>query len=118
MAQPDPAQLAVCRRFDVQPWAPDPDQRLAVARNIRSGIRPLNGMRYLPEQDTCGWFLWAGELGEDDDFFEPMHVRHLSEWVPDVVPYLALLPGWQFLIAPGHEEVWFDDRLLDPSQYE
>jgi hypothetical protein len=118
MAQPETAQLEVCRRFGVQPWAPGPDEKLGIARNIRSGIRPLQGMRYLPEQGTCGWFLWAGELGEEDDFFQPMHAVHMPEWVPEVVPYLALLPGWRFLIAPGYEDVWFDEVLLDLSQHE
>jgi hypothetical protein len=119
MTQPDPAQLEVCNRFGVQPLAPEPGELVGVARNIRSGLRPLQGMRYLPEGYGCGWLLWAGpDFEDDDDFFEPMHVRHLPEWVPDVVPYLALLPGWRFLIAPGYEHVWFDDALLDPSQYE
>lgn len=119
MAEPDPAQVEVCRRFGVQPWAPELDELVGVAHNVRSGIQPLNGMRYLPEGAGCGWLLWAGdEIGEEDDFFAPMHVRHLPEWLPAVVPYLALLPGWRFLIAPGYEDVWFDDALLDPSQYE
>jgi hypothetical protein len=27
--------------------------------------------------------------------------------------YLALPPGWRFLIATNHEDVWFDAALLD-----
>ena len=119
MAQPETAQLEVCRRFGVQPWAPGPDEKLGIARNIHSDIWPLQGMRYLPEGAHCGWLLWRGVLPEDDDdFFQPMHAVHMPEWVPGVVPYLALLPGWNFSIAPGYEDVWFDDALLDPSQYE
>jgi hypothetical protein len=109
MAQPELVQLEVCRRFGVQPMAPEPGQVVGIARNVRSGLRPLHGTRYLPQGNTCGWFLWAGELGEDEDFFQPMHVSHLAEWAPDLVPYLALLPGWRFLIAPGYEDVWFDE---------
>jgi hypothetical protein len=26
--------------------------------------------------------------------------------------YLGLAPGWRFLIAPGYEDVWFDEILL------
>jgi hypothetical protein len=47
-----------------------------------------------------------------DDFFEPLHVSNLAARLPEVVPYLALPPGWRFLLAPGHEEVWYDGSLL------
>ena len=74
---------------------------------------PLNGLRHLPEVGTTGWFIWAGEsLSSDPEFFQPLHVQHLLDWCPDVIPYLGLPPGWRFLIAPGHEDVWFDQTLL------
>ena len=28
------------------------------------------------------------------------------------LPYLGLAPGWRFLIAPGYEDVWYDEKLL------
>jgi hypothetical protein len=63
--------------------------------------------------DTTGWYIWAGEeLGQADDFFEPVHVAHLVELCPAVLPYLGLSPGWRFLIASGHEDVWKDPSLL------
>lgn len=43
----------------------------------------------------------------------PLHVAHLGEWCPDAMPYLALPPGWRFLLAPDHEEIWFDPSLLE-----
>lgn len=43
----------------------------------------------------------------------PLHVGHLAEWCPDALPYLALPPGWRFLIAPGYEDVWEDPALFD-----
>ena len=56
---------------------------------------------------------WPGtELSKDDDSFDPLRVEHLQSRMPEVVPYLALPPGWRFLIAPGHEDVWFDETLL------
>lgn len=74
---------------------------------------PLNGLRHPPEEGTSGWFVWAGrELPDDPDFFVPLHVEHLDDWCPQVLPYLALPPGWRFLLAPGHEDVWHDPTLL------
>jgi hypothetical protein len=73
------------------------------------------GQRTLPEGDFSGWFLWAGEsFSEADDFFAPLHVHHLSERCPEVLPYLALPPGWSFAIGTGLEDLWFNPALLDP----
>lgn len=95
--------------------APD-EEKVGVARNVKSGQSPINGVRCRPESGTTGWYLWAGEMMSDaPDFFVPLHVSHLEEWCPDVLPYLELPPGWRFLIAPDHEDVWFDpDVDLSP----
>jgi hypothetical protein len=89
--------------------------RVGVARNLRERDNwPLNGLRHPPEKETCGWYLWRGEqLPQTDDFFLPLHVAHLADWAPDVLPLLALPPGWRFLLAPEHEDVWYDEKLLD-----
>jgi len=109
-----PAQHELCRRFGVEPVAASPDLKAGVARNVFGSLCPINGLRHPPEGDTTGWFIWAGEqLSDDPGFFEPVHVGHLAELCPKVVPYLALPPGWRFLIAPGNEDVWEDPSLLD-----
>ncbi len=69
---------------------------------------PVYGIRHDVEGGTTGWYLWTGEYSEADDFYVPWHTAHLYERWPEVVPYLALPPGWRFVIAPGYEDVWFD----------
>ncbi len=74
---------------------------------------PVNGLPHKPEGDTSGWYIWAGEqLSDDPGFFVPLHVEHLAEWCPAAIPYLALPPGWRFLVATGYEDVWPDQSLL------
>ena len=51
-------------------------------------------------------------MSEDPHFFVPLHTRHVQEWCPSALPYLALPPGWRFQIAPGYEDVWFDEEVL------
>jgi hypothetical protein len=53
------------------------------------------------------------ELSSAADFFQPVHVAHLNEILPAIIPYLGLPAGWRFQVAPGHEDVWFDRALLD-----
>ena len=77
------------------------------------GKQPINGLRHPPEGDTNGWYIWAGEeLSRDEAFFEPVHVEHLSELLPQVLPFLSLAPGSRFLISEAQEETWFDASLL------
>lgn len=111
---PTTEQLQVAQRFAVLPLALTPSETVGVASNIRTALLPLNGLRHRPENGTSGWYLWAGEqFSEDLDFFRPLHHEHLSDWCPAAMPYLALPPGWRFLVAPGYEDVWFDEMLLE-----
>lgn len=57
-------------------------------------------------------YLGVGKFPADDDAFLPLHVEHISHWLPSVEHYLALPPGWRFLIADGYEDVWYDETLL------
>jgi hypothetical protein len=106
-------QEAICRRFGADYVAASSDAMLGVAAAVGSGLLPLNGLRHPPEHDTCGWYLWAGEeLSDAPDFFQPLHLGHLAERCPEVLPYLGLAPGWRFLVADGHEDVWYDASLV------
>jgi len=70
-------------------------------------------LRHPANGDTTGWYIWAGTAQSDDpEFFQAVHVRHLEHLCPVVLSFLALPPGWRFLIAPGFEDVWFDESLL------
>ncbi len=110
------ARLAV--KYSFEPCPAVMDDKVGIARNIKTGQVPINGVRCLPENGTSGWYIWAGETMPDDaDFFVPLHLSHLGDWCPDVLPYLELPPGWRFLIAPGHEDVWFDPQVdLSPTR--
>ncbi|MFI5707789.1 hypothetical protein [Kribbella sp. NPDC051620] len=107
-------QLDVCRRFDVAPVVAPIHLKVGISENVRSkSVLPLNGLRHPLEGEGSGWYIWAGEeFSNDADFFVPLHVSHLADWCPVALPYLALPPGWRFLIAPGHEDVWYDESLL------
>ncbi|MGH7025251.1 MAG: immunity protein Imm33 domain-containing protein [Caulobacteraceae bacterium] len=107
-------QKGICQRFGVEFFPSPPDLVAGVAENVCSGALPLNGLRHPPAGQTTGWYLWAGvDFSDADDFFAPWHVEHLQSYRPAVLPYLGLPPGWRFLLADGHEDVWFDPGLLE-----
>ncbi|MDN3576434.1 hypothetical protein QWZ03_06615 [Chitinimonas viridis] len=108
------AQRVLCEKYEAPFWACDAELKVGVARNVVSGLRPINGLRIRPEGGACGWYIWAGEEWSDDpDFFLPLHVKHLEDWVPLALRYLGLPPGWRFLITESYEDVWEDKQLLE-----
>lgn len=108
-------QAGVCAQEGVTPVAALPNDIVGVARNVRDGIEPINGLRHRPENGASGWYIWAGgEPSQDPNFFQPLHVSHLEEWCPVVLKFLALPPGWRVLVSSEQEEIWWDPTLLDP----
>jgi hypothetical protein len=108
------AQRSVCARYGVEHHPTRPDLKIGI--NLAGASYPLNGLREPldPESDSLsGWWIWNGERDIQSLELDAMHVTHLAERCPEVLPYLGLPPGWRFLIAPGHEDVWFDGGLLD-----
>jgi hypothetical protein len=107
-------QRDLCERFGVLPEPSPVGLKVGVGRTVGSGVLPLNGLRHRPEGETTGWYIWAGpDLPGDAAFFQPVHVEHLVDICPEALPYLALPPGWRFLIAPDQEDVWKDRTLLE-----
>jgi len=103
----------VCKRFGAAYEPPTAGCKVGIALQTR-GHQPLNAVRRPAERGACGWFLWWGDtLTENPDFFQPLHVEHLNERCPEIIRYLALPPGWRVQVAPGHEDAWYDAKLLD-----
>ena len=88
---------------------------LGLSDTAKSGLQPIHGLRHPPTGDTTGWFIWAGELLSEPDFFKRQHVSHLREFCPLVLKFLGLPSGWRFLVAEdgAYEDVWRDASLLE-----
>jgi len=111
-------QLEICAKYGAN-YVPSPSHsKVGIARNVKDGLLPINGLRLRPEEGTTGWFIWAGEeMSQDPDFFVPLHVAHLDEWSPTVMKFIGLTPGWRFLVADYYEDVWEDKSLLEKSVF-
>lgn len=109
------AQMAVCLKYGAPFIPPTLDSVVGVSVNVtQPNLWPLNGLRHPPEGRTCGWYIWRGEnFSNDAAFFKPVKLLELLPKVADLDRYLALAPGWRFLFAPGSEDVWSDQGLLD-----
>ena len=105
-------QRAFCLEHNAE-FAPAlPQSMLGYALSTK-GRLPVNGLRHLPEGDTCGWYIWSGEEFLDaEDFFAPLHATHVYEDQPELTKLLGLAPGYRFLIAGDYLDVWYDAALL------
>jgi hypothetical protein len=106
----------MCRRFGVAALRPRPGTMIGVALGRAAAAEPLNAIRHPPVGQSNGWYVWrGGQIPHDDDeFFSPMHIEHATSRFPGLLPYLALPLGFGVILAPGYEDVWQDEALLEP----
>ena len=58
------------------------------------------------------WVVYLGRatLG-GTGFFQPVHVDHLVNLLPIVLPFLGLEPGFKFITdTTGYEDVWLENK--------
>ncbi|RCW41263.1 immunity protein Imm33 domain-containing protein [Paenibacillus prosopidis] len=107
-------QKELCRKYQADFVHSSNDDKLGISLNVKGNKLPINGLRLYPDKGTSGWFIWAGEeLSQDPDFFVPLHIEHVEEWVPNIIKFLGLAPGWRFLVAENYEDVWYDQEILN-----
>jgi hypothetical protein len=111
MATISTKQNEICSRFGAAFEPPFTGSRLGIALQTLH-LAPLHGLRHPPENGTCGWYIWAGELLHSADFFQPLCVEHLTDRCPLAIPFLALPPGWRFSTDGDYIDVWYDPKLL------
>ena len=105
---------SVCDWVGVSPVRPEAGSKLGLALST-IGLRPIHGLRHRPTETTNGWYIWCGEgeLQQHPEFFAPLHVEHVGNYLPDIREYIDLPPGYRFLIdGNDFEDVWFDENLL------
>ena len=107
------SQIAVCLKYGADFLPLLPGAVVGAADNvIDTSLLPINGLRHPPEGRSCGWYIWRGKsLSLEPDFFKPVRVEDLVKRL-EIERFLALSPGWRFLLAPGSEDVWQDPELL------
>jgi hypothetical protein len=90
---------------------------MSVSRNLLLPVAdwqwPVHGLRHPQEGGTTGWYCWAGQWEDSDNFFVPLHASHLIEAWPPIAAHLLQPPGSRFVLSPDYVDEWQDDSLLD-----
>ena len=105
-------QAQTCVAYGVAFDPPTPGTKVGVALQTLHRL-PVHGLRLPPTATTCGWYIFAGDDWSDaEHFYQPMCVEHLADRCAFTLPYLALPPGWRFMVdGLGFVDVWRDDSL-------
>ena len=105
---PDASQKALCAKYNL-PISP-PEEMVAIALGSLHES-PIYGTRVeLPENGTISWFIHCGEHSSANDFYQPLHIRHLVETLPEAMKYLFLPAGAKFIIdREDYEDVWMSE---------
>jgi len=105
-------QNQLCAKYQLAPVASEDMVAVALAT---VGRMPIHGTRLVLEDgENVSWFIYCGEHTQAEDFYQPLHISHLPDYLPLVLPYLRLPPGANFIIDDqGYEDVWLADDNLD-----
>lgn len=99
-------QPKICAQYGSVFTPTDPAEKLGIALQTM-GLQPIYGVRVRPTDGVSGWYIWGGPHSTDPDFFQPIHAAHIPDLCPIVLKYLALAPGYKFIIdSSGYEDVW------------
>ena len=107
----------ICSAYGSRFMPPAPLDKVAVALGT-VGQQPLNARRVSPERGACGWYIWGGEGGGRSGhpgFFQTIPVAHLLERCPQMMPFLALAPGWRVRLAADGLEIKPPHAVAPPA---
>ncbi|WP_205700443.1 immunity protein Imm33 domain-containing protein [Cobetia marina] len=101
-------QIAMCKKHNAE-YKPCMLSGIAGVAIDTVGLQPIQGVRLESEKGETGWYLWAGDFSDADDFFKPVHLEHIDNFFPEVKSYLGLGAGYKFIIDnEGYEDVWYE----------
>ncbi|RZL07329.1 MAG: hypothetical protein EOO89_23245 [Pedobacter sp.] len=107
-------QREICSKYGFPYEESLMEMKVGISLNTKDNIEPIHALRHPPEADTSGWYIWCGDYSSDTDFFKPLHVHHLKDWCPLILPFLGLPKGCRVLIAENgnYVDIWEDFALL------
>ena len=103
----------ICIKYGAIPCPCDDNELLELADNT-IGELPVNGRRLIKSNNHSGWQIWCGPKDSlaKHAKFRDLPAFNIRRSLAEATPFLALPPGFCFLIAGGYHKVWFDNDLI------
>lgn len=105
-------QAGVCSKHGAQLVAPRPHHTAQIDAALLEPGDAIEGIRYPSGAPDSGWvFFRTGQAAaarlQDKPLWEITAAQR------DLVPFLALPPGYRFALLPDGPKVWFDPEIAD-----
>jgi hypothetical protein len=81
-------QKKICKKFGLSYEPCDGEQFLYISSNIKDGNMPIEGKRYIEEDDFCGWYIWSGEEPNEKDLYDKVIVNDINEYSDVLIKFL------------------------------
>lgn len=109
-----PTQKEMCIKHGAIPYPCHDNDLMNIAKET-IGQLPINGLRRSASAGHCGWSIWCGAEQPTDNthFFSELPASNIQRSLAEAYRFLALPPGYRFLIAGAYTKVWFDAALLE-----
>lgn len=105
-------QQAIVDRTGVPAHPPLPFAKVLVSKNVTPESVPVYGMRSdpRPERQDCGWVFFTGPPDLDRVArtvgFDVVTVQDAVARHPRILAYLAMAPGWAFILFEDGDDVY------------
>lgn len=106
-------QHFVCDQHNAAFSPPRPDKLTVVSAGVIEGL-PVQGIRYPSPDHMSGWWITTDLYDGNVKTLRHEHTYHITAARPDLAKYLALPDGFRFSFSVA-EEVWFDEKVLEPA---
>jgi hypothetical protein len=81
-------QKKICRKFGLSYEVCDMNKYLYISASIKDGKLPIEGKRYIEEEDFCGWYIWSGEKSNNKDDFDKVALNDINEYSDILIKFL------------------------------
>ncbi|MEI8644369.1 hypothetical protein P4S60_01650 [Pseudoalteromonas sp. Hal040] len=105
-------QHECCLNYKAKYTPIDQECMVVISDGVYEGL-PLEGVRYHSPKHMTGWWLTTDEYNGDISSLKMVHFTHIVEYRPEVAIYMALPPGYRFMLGGEQEHVWFDEEVAN-----
>lgn len=101
-------QSEICWEQNLIPLFPNFNQSVVISDDVYEG-KDIEGIRYDSPQDETGWYLITDDYNGDIKSLKMVHFYHIAFARPDIMKYLAIPPGYRFLMGNGNIQIAKDE---------
>ncbi|WP_330745911.1 immunity protein Imm33 domain-containing protein [Chryseobacterium sp. CP-77] len=101
-------QSEICWEQNLIPLFPNFNQSVVISDGVYEG-KDIEGIRYDSPQDETGWYLITDDYNGDIKSLKMVHFYHVAFARHDIMKYLAIPPGYRFLMGNGNIQIAKDE---------